>query len=79
MQYVICDPEDLRNLCIRNNWFTCGSNRQYDKLFEMNADPGGYSDFDIELAIWVCSDNVIHDDIWAGLRRANDEYREMQQ
>ena len=29
--------EMLRQLCIENQWFTQGSNRQYEKLFEMDG------------------------------------------
>lgn len=25
----------VRDLCIRKNWFTCGSSRQYDRMFDM--------------------------------------------
>lgn len=46
--------EELRELCIKNNWFTCGSNRQYDKLFEMNEK--GKSVDELALVIWLCSD-----------------------
>lgn len=46
--------EELRELCIKNNWFTCGSNRQYDKLFEMN-EKGKSADV-LALVIWLCSD-----------------------
>ena len=27
---------ELRKLCIENNWFTGGSNEQYEKMFEYN-------------------------------------------
>lgn len=26
---------ELRNLCVRNNWYTCGDNEEYAKLFQM--------------------------------------------
>lgn len=42
------------SLCQNNEWFTCGSCRQYDKLFDMIED--GRSTEDIALVIWVCSD-----------------------
>ena len=45
----------LRRKCIDNNWFTCGSCRQYDKLFDMNND--GASLFELAIAIWICSDD----------------------
>lgn len=48
------DTETLRDLCIKNNWFTCGSNSQYDKLFYMNEQ--GYSVDELSLVIWICSE-----------------------
>lgn len=45
--------DELRNLCITNNYFTCGSSRQYNRMFEM-ADNGAPV-HDIALIIWVCS------------------------
>ena len=50
---VYISHDDLRALCIGKNWFTCGSNYQYDKLFEL-ADTG---DIDrVATLIWGCSD-----------------------
>lgn len=49
--------EALRELCIKNNWFTCGSNHQYNKLFEMNEN--GRSVGELALAIWLCSDGKL--------------------
>lgn len=48
------DNYKLRSLCIAHDWFTCGTNRQYDKLFEMNEQ--GASIEHIATVIWVCSD-----------------------
>lgn len=45
--------ETLREICIENNWFTCGSNSQYDKLFYMNEH--GCSADELALVIWLCS------------------------
>lgn len=44
----------LRELCIKYNWFTCGTCEQYEKLFEINKD--GCPLEDIALVIWLCSD-----------------------
>ncbi len=49
--------EALRELCIKNNWFTCGSNHQYNKLFEMNEN--GRSVCELALVIWLCSDGKL--------------------
>lgn len=47
------DTETLRDLCIKNNWFTCGSNSQYNKLFDMNEN--GCPIDELALVIWICS------------------------
>lgn len=47
--------EDLRILCIEKDWFTAGSNQQYQKLFDMNRD--GASLEELALVIWICSSN----------------------
>ena len=54
----------LRELCIKNNWFTEGTNTQYSKMFDYAANAlvrqsqGEQSGID-ELAciIWVCSES----------------------
>lgn len=46
----------IRQLCIDKNYFTCGSNEQYNKMFDMvenNAEP-----HDIALVIWICSEDA---------------------
>ena len=53
-KYSITTPEQLRSLCIKNNWFTCGTNRQYEKLFYANE--MGCPLEEIATIIWVCSD-----------------------
>lgn len=54
-KYSVTNPEELRSLCIRNKWFTCGSNRQYEKLFYANE--GGALISEIATIIWLCSDD----------------------
>lgn len=66
-KYVICEPEDLRTLCVDKDWFTCGSIKQYDKLFAMNedetilksdlSDATDYMLCEMATVIWVCSDD----------------------
>ncbi len=46
--------EKLRSLCIKNNWFTCGTNSQYEKLFQLNEENAPAQD--LALVIWVCSE-----------------------
>ena len=45
----------MRELCIKNNWFTCGSNRQYEKMFYANEN--GCPIEEISTIIWNCSDD----------------------
>lgn len=45
--------EKLRSLCIKNNWFTSGTNSQYEKLFQLNEENAPIQD--LALVIWVCS------------------------
>lgn len=47
---------ELRSLCISNNYFTCGSTNQYNKMFDL-ADEGANA-HDIALVIWLCSNDV---------------------
>lgn len=54
--YVTIPNFRLRELCIKQNWFTCGTCEQYDKLFLMNESESGFSANDVITAIWLCSD-----------------------
>lgn len=47
--------EELRTACISNNWFTCGTNRQYKRLFQLNDKCVSYEM--IARVIWFCSDD----------------------
>ena len=62
--------EDLRVLCIRENWFTNGDNSQYEKLFDLNRE--GASLEDLALVIWLCSDEVDREEV---LHKLNERYR----
>lgn len=46
--------EKLRQLCIRESWFTDGSFSQYNKLFDANSN--GASVEILAAIIWVCSE-----------------------
>ena len=52
------NPEKLKtriyNLCVENDYFSCGTNRQYDKMFFMAESPFYGADV-IAGVIWVCS------------------------
>lgn len=54
MKYSVTTNEKLRSLCIKNDWFTQGTNRQYEKLFYANAACAPISD--IVTIIWLCTD-----------------------
>ena len=49
--------EMLRHLCIKNRWFTQGTNRQYEKLFDMNDQMAPIEQ--IATVIWLCSDEDV--------------------
>lgn len=73
-KYTVTTPDELRSLCIRKNWFTCGSNRQYEKMFRMNELLAPIEE--IATVIWLCSDEEKHcrRDILAELETVRDEY-----
>ena len=57
-KYTVTTTENLRSLCIKNNWFTEGTNKQYEKLFYANEH--GCSIEEIATIIWLCSNS----DVW---------------
>lgn len=63
------NAEDVRTLCIKNHWFTGGSNEQYNKLFELVEKKSPVTH--IAIAIWLCSPNADRFDIERKLRRLN--------
>ena len=74
-KYSITTPEQLRKLCITKNWFTCGSYKQYEKLFQENE--LGASVEEITLIIWLCSDSTFtKDSIRADLETEWERYGE---
>lgn len=52
-KYTVTTRENLIQLCIKNNWFTCGRCEQYEKLFYANEH--GASIEEIATIIWLCS------------------------
>lgn len=56
---------ELRELCINNDWFTCGTIKQYEKLFDRNKE--GASIAELSIIIWVCSNNIPKDEIYSKL------------
>lgn len=73
------DKEGLMQLCIRLNWFTCGSNRQYDKLFELadhiNSGRDEITVKDLAIVIWVCSDTDLSIDYIVSVLESNVVFR----
>lgn len=49
--------ENIRKLCIRNRYFTCGTNDQYSKMFDM-TETNQFTARDVAIAIWECSDSM---------------------
>ena len=64
--YSVTTRENLRGLCIKHDWFTCGTCEQYEKLFYANEH--GATIEEIATIIWVCSDNWCRRDILAILK-----------
>lgn len=63
----------LRELCVKRNWFTCGTNEQYEKLFYANEN--GCPLKEIATIIWLCSDSEVRRaDIVDDLKEARREY-----
>ena len=64
--------EHLRRLCIKHNWFTEGTNTQYEKLFYANQN--GASVEELATIIWLCSDGEQHcrRDILAVLKKEHE-------
>lgn len=56
---------ELRELCIKNDWFTCGTIKQYEKLFDRNKEEASIAE--LSIIIWVCSNNISKDEIYSKL------------
>ena len=59
------EPYELRELCIKNDWFTCGTIKQYEKLFDRNKEEALINE--LSIIIWVCSNNISKDEIYQKL------------
>ena len=60
-QYSVAPTEDLRRLCIRKDWFTCGTCEQYMKMFDLNKEQRPIEE--VALAIWLCCKDVSREEI----------------
>lgn len=74
VRYAVVPTSELRELCIKNNWFTGGTCSQYEKLFELNQKPVNVKD--IALVIWLCSNEADMNEIHNKLVEAKDAYHE---
>ena len=72
IRYTVTTTDELRSLCIKNDWFTCGTVSQYEKMFEMNRNQASLRE--IALVIWLCSEDEDIDDITVKLAKAKEEY-----
>lgn len=59
--------ESVRVICIKNNWFTGGTNEQYRKLFQLIRNDAPL--VHIALTIWLCSPNTDRAEIEKELRQ----------
>ena len=60
--------QKVYDLCNKHQWFTCGTNTQYEKMFDMVRE--GKPIRDIATAIWLCSnDKWTVDDIEKELKK----------
>ena len=66
---------EVRSLCIKNDWFTCGSNSQYERMFEKVRE--GADVEEVATIIWVCSENVTKEEIIKELLPTRNERVEM--
>lgn len=57
--------EELRSLCIKENWFTCGTGGQYEKMFDMLRDDEPMEK--IAFTIAFCSDGDSEDVVLTAL------------
>lgn len=55
------DTDKLRSMCIRNNWYTRGSNDSYSKMFEL-AESFGFN-VGVDELYQVASDIFKHTDV----------------
>lgn len=60
--------EELRQLCVQREWFTAGSNEQYEKLFILVK--SGASLDECALTIWLCSNNCTRAEVLEALKES---------
>lgn len=55
-KFVITSTEQLRLCCIKNRFFTNGTNEQYENVFWANQREDRFTFDQIAAMIWICSD-----------------------
>lgn len=60
MKHLSC--YELQELCVRNNWFTAGSIKQYKKLFDRNDEEASLEE--LAIIIWICSSDVSRPEVY---------------
>ena len=60
--------EVMWRLCNNYQWFTCGTNNQYEVLFDMVR--AGRRTKDLALVIFICSNGWLEEDIYMRLVEA---------
>lgn len=63
MKYIerrTLQADDLRNLCIRKNWYTHGTNREYCNLFQLLTDNFHTAEMTTEKLVEIATDIFNH-------------------
>ncbi len=71
-QYSVAPTEDLRELCIRKNWFTMGCSEQYMRMFDMNKEKRPLEE--ITVAIWLCTKDASREEVQKELESLHEDY-----
>ena len=62
MGKVRFETYELRDICIKHDWFTGGTCEEYDKLFERCKEGAGFDE--LALIIWLCTPNSHRQEIY---------------
>ena len=63
------NANEIRKLCINHQWFTAGTNSQYEKMFELVR--SGASTHDVALAIWLSTESETIENIEEVIRKTS--------
>ncbi len=58
----------MYDCCVRHNFFTRGSNDQYQDMFDMVDDPN-VSIVELASVVWICSEGYTRDEVLNILRK----------